>query len=76
MVSARSTHLLGAFFICAGTVFACIRLQYMYWAFILYVLGVVLIWYAAQRPIAKVLWTILPPLIWLVTVLVLIKGTH
>lgn len=75
-MTARSSHLLGVLFICSGVVLACIKLQYIYWGFILYILGALLIWYGAQRPITKVLWTILPPLIWLVTVLVMIAGTH
>ncbi|MBK7555672.1 MAG: hypothetical protein IPI55_14025 [Flavobacteriales bacterium] len=75
-MSERSTYLMGCISIIAGTTLACAALQLSLWGGILFGIGVLLVWYHAERASTKLFWTITPPLVWLIRVMVLFSGTH
>jgi hypothetical protein len=72
----RHTYLLGCSIICAGTALACTTVQLSLWGGILFGIGALLVWYHAERTRTKLFWTIAPPIVWLVRMLVLLNGMH
>lgn len=75
-MSERSTCYMGCISIIAGTILACSALHLSLWGGNLFGIGVLLVWYHAERTSTKLFWTIAPPLIWLIRVVVLLSDTH
>ncbi len=67
---------MGCISIIAGTILACTALHLSLWGGILFGIGVLLVWYHAERTSAKLFWTIAPPLIGLARMFIVLNGMH